>query len=264
MAQAKEPAIPVNDPAAAVERRPPPLPEAPTASSSKLSEKMVTIYGAPGVGKTTLASQWGGGGGFFFNCAGELGEFTLLQQSITSWTDFREYSWAIADRVAKGDGYAPCSIIDTADALGRYCALFVRESLGIVHESDLDYGKGWQALRDNFSVNVSKLAALPNHGVIFVAHADEKEVKTKSQTYDKWQIRGVKSIRETMLDMSDLVLFVDFSEDDDTRVIKTKPSRNWDAKERGSVARLPAEIKWPVGENAWDIINAVWQENGGQ
>lgn len=244
-------------------KTPPALPDAPSVSGGGLADKMVVIYGPPGVGKTTLSSQWGGGGGFFFNCAGELGDFTLLQQSITSWTEFRSYSWAIAEKVAANPEYAPCSIIDTADALGRYCSEAVRASLGIAHESEAEYGKGWSALRDAFALNISKLAALPNHGIVFVAHADEKTVKNRSSEWEKWQIRGVKSIRETMLDMADLVLFVDFGETDDSRVIKTKPSRYWDAKERGAVTRLSPEIPWPIGENGWDIINAEWTKNGG-
>lgn len=223
---------------------------------------MVTLYGPPGVGKSTLASEWAGGGGFFFNCAGELGDFEVFQQSITSWTSFREYAWAIAEAVKNEPGRFSCGIVDTADALGRYCSESIRTRLGIVHESDLDYGKGWQALRDEFAVTISKLAALPNFGVIYVAHADEKTVKTRSAEYDKWQIRGVKSIRETMLDMSDLVLFIDFGESDEERVIKTKPSRYWDAKERGTNPRLPPEIHWPIGENGWDIIKAAWEAGG--
>jgi GTPase SAR1 family protein len=260
---------PQGDPQQAIQptpavRTPPALPTAKTKSGGSLESKMVVLYGPPGVGKSTLASTWAGGDVFFFNCAGELGDIEAYQESIGSWADFRNYAWAIAEAVKKGDVPYRGSVIDTADVLGRYCAETVRKRLNIAHESDADYGKGWAALRDEFALNVAKLSSLSDFGVIFVAHAEEREVKTRSTTYDKWQIRGVKAIRETMQDMADLVLFIDYSDDDDERrVIKTKPSRYWDAKERGQVPRLPAEIEWPLGENGWEIIKAAWEANDG-
>jgi hypothetical protein len=242
---------------------PPALPTTKTVSSGELVDKMTVIHGPAGVGKSTLASQWAGGNIFFFNCAGELGELEVYQQSIPNWREFLSYAWSVAEASVKGENQFSGCAIDTSDVLGSYCAERVRQKLGIVHESDLDYGKGWNALRDEWHRACAKLAAIPNFGVVHVTHSTEVEVKTRSAQWNKQIPRGSKGIREVMVDMADLVLFVDYAEnDEEKRVIRTKPSRYWEAKERGQNPRLPAEIEWPLGENGWEIINAAWDQGG--
>ena len=51
-----------------VKRSLPALPENKTRSGSALAEKTVLLHGPPGVGKSTLASQWADGEVFWHTC----------------------------------------------------------------------------------------------------------------------------------------------------------------------------------------------------
>jgi hypothetical protein len=67
---------------------------------------------------------------------------------------------------------------------------------------------------------------------------------------------------DVVMDMADLVLFIDWAgEEGGDRVIKTKPHRNWHAKERGQKPRLPEEITWPLGSSGYELLKAAWNDN---
>lgn len=244
---------PTPAPAPAPERVPPDLPTAKARSGASLEEKTVLIYGPHGIGKSTLASEWAGGEVFFFDCAGELNDIEVYSQRIGSWTEFKEYCWALE----KNPGQFKAACIDTVDMLGVYCAQAMRKKLGIVHESDAEWGKGWTAVKEEFAATIAKLANLPGLGLLLVGHSKEVEIKTRSSTYNKLVPTLTGGVKEVCVNLPDLILHVDWS-DEDERVIHTKPSPYWEAKERGRTPRLPAEIAWPLGESGYAILKEAW------
>lgn len=236
-------------------KAPPPLPQARTRTGDTLEAKTLLLYGPPGIGKTTIASEWADGEVFFFNTAGELNDFDVYQQPIESWRQFREYCWALAEN----PGQFKAAAIDTADVLGLFCTEHIRKKLGISHESDAEWGKGWAMLREEFQLAISKLASIPNLGLILISHAKDVEIKTRSSTYDKSVPTLTGGVRDVCLNMPDLVIHLDWSGDDE-RVFHTKPSPYYEAKERGSKPRLAAEIPWPLGESGYAILRKAWEE----
>src|SRR6266478_3692495 len=79
------------EPPAAPRGRPlPSLPTQRTVVAGDLTSKSVLLYGEPKIGKSTLASEWGGGNVLFFDCAGELSDLEVYRLGCTDWTSFRE------------------------------------------------------------------------------------------------------------------------------------------------------------------------------
>lgn len=240
-------------PAGQAPAAPPPLPTVKKRAGATLESKTVLLYGPHGIGKSTLASEWAGGDVFFFDTAGELNDIEVYSERVTDWLAFKQFCWALE----QNPGQFKAAAVDTMDMLALYCAQHVRKKLGIVHESDAEWGKGWSMVTEEFASTISKLSSLPGLGLILISHSREVEIKTRTASYHKQEptLRG--GIKEICVNLPDLVLFIDW-EDEDERVIRTKPSKYWDAKERGSEPKLPAEIAWPLGVSGYSLLKEAW------
>ncbi len=155
------------------------LPQARSEPSGKFEDKTTVIYGPPGVGKSTLASEWGDV--LFFDTEGGLSDLSVYKLPCGGWLDFLEACAAAASEPERFD----CYCVDTVDMLLRHCRGYVNKGLGIVHESDLEWGKGWDAVRTEFIRPLAKLAAILDKGLILISHSKDVEIKTRNEVYNK-------------------------------------------------------------------------------
>lgn len=228
------------------------LPTEKTKPTGRLEDKTILIYGQPKIGKSTLASEFGDRM-LFFDTEGGLGDLEVFKMPIPDWDAFLEACKLVADNPGDWDGV----VVDTADILALYCSQWTNAKLGIVHESDAEYGKGWSLARQEFTRALAKLAAIPNLGLIIVSHSKDVEIKTRNSVYNKAVVTLTGQMKDVVLNLSDLILYCEFEDTDEgeRRVIHTKASRYYDAGERGKSPRLPETL--PM---SFSVLKAAWEK----
>lgn len=211
------------------------LPKEKTAPKKNLGDFVFLLYGPPKIGKSTLASKFDKP--LFLATEAGLNSLESYQVPVATWEDFLQACTAIA----KGGHDFKTIVIDTVDNLYKACSEHVKKKNNIQHESDLDWGKGWQLVADEFTRAITKLSLLP-YGLVMISHAEYVEIKTRTATITKAVPTLPKGARKAALNMADVILYAEsvVTDDGEVRIMRTKPSENWEAGDR--TGRLPATL----------------------
>lgn len=203
------------------------LPTTTTKPKGDFEMYTTLIYGAPKTGKSTLASQFEKP--LFLATEAGLNALETYNVDIDSWEKFSE---ACAEIAAGKHGFKTI-VIDTIDNLFNMCSAFVCKKNNIQHESELDWGKGWKMVKEEFARAIIKLSLQP-YGLVMISHAEPEEIKTRTGTITKWRPTMPKQAKEKILPMCDFVFYcaIEIGAEGEQRFIRTKPSENWDAGDR--------------------------------
>lgn len=198
-----------------------------TKVTTDLGAMNVLIYGAPKVGKSTLASQIPNA----LFLATERGHnfLEVNKVDISSWEDALDVGKALLTQEHK----YKTLVIDIADYFYKLCERYVMEKHQVSHPSDLAFGKGFALVKDEFTRVVSKLNSV-GCGMCFVSHSKEKTNKTKT---GEWTVMGTSmpaTAENVIGGMCDLILYC-YVKDDGTRVMRTKPTKYILAGDRSKV-----------------------------
>lgn len=210
------------------------LPQEKSEPSDALQDYSLLIYGRKKIGKTTLASQFDGA--LFLMCEPGGKALRIRQVPVRNWPEFRGYvELAIKDKATR------TVVIDTTDFAYEYCLDYVCEKMAIDHPSDEGYGKGWKAVRAEFTEVISNLLH-SGKGVIFISHSKDEEFKTrKSETYSKIvsSMPGqAKDVLEGLVD-----IWANYDYDGKRRILVIGGNDEVDAGHR-----IEGRFKYPSGE----------------
>lgn len=147
------------------------LPTTLSEPETDLSAYSMFLMGEKKIGKTTLLSNFPKALFLMTEPGGKA--LRIFQMPITRWKQFRKAVVAIE----KAKGRYSTVIVDVVDHLFRMSEDFACAKLMIDHPSEAEWGKGYAAVRKEFTTWIQRLMNIPGVGVVFVSHAVEKKIK---------------------------------------------------------------------------------------
>lgn len=238
----------------------------PTVEAQVIEDFLVLLYGAPKIGKTTLASKLENP----YFLATEPGfKFKKVRKDvIPNWRSFIAFVKKCEKKPKFCDSVG-CFVVDTTDSLAIMCQLFVCGRDGIVHPSDWEWGKGWAALRQEFGHWVLRLAAL-GRGVMFISHEVSREIKDTGMKVDKFYPSMIKSCFDPLNELCDQIIRMTVSEKKNKKARRTQDvfqesrclcTRNTSSQMAGDrLGILPGKIFFNTEEEALKKLRAYFDK----
>lgn len=141
-----------------------------TEPSDNLQDYSILLFGEKKIGKTKMSSLFPSS--YFIETEAGTKGVSHRGDPCTSWKLFRKML-----RLLPKD---PCRtvIVDTVDLAFKICFDHVCQRMGIDDPSEEDWGRGWRAIRDEFTQAMQELMSM-DKGVILISHATEREIKRR-------------------------------------------------------------------------------------
>lgn len=228
------------------------LPVKQTLEGAKLSQLKWLLYGQPGIGKSTFFSKAveGKRAPLFLYTDPGLRFIEAYKKPIMSWKQFRI---TVKDSIIKANPKLYSMIVlDTADLLFRMCRKEVCASKNIAHVSDLEWGKGYDLVRDEFEQVISLLARwCDDHqtGLAFISHMKDVEIRGRSVKTNKLVPTLPKQASDIIMPLCDIIAYAGFEQAkadrakgaEMDRVCIFEPDETLEAKDRTGL--LPPKCK---------------------
>lgn len=183
------------------------LPTERSKPSGRLADYLILLFGEKKIGKTDLTAQFPD----TFHMMTEPGgkSQAIFQRPVNNWREFIGYV-----KLLEKDKTFKNVTVDTADILYSHAFDFVSQKEGFDHPSEEAYGKGWKAIRDEFTKWILRLIAT-GKGVTFISHATEREIKMRGgEKYDRISPTMSGQARDVLEGLVDLWFYYGYDGDD--------------------------------------------------
>lgn len=223
----------------------------------------IVIYGAEGIGKTTLAAQCPEP--LFIDTEGGTAHLDVRRtQKPADWEELI----GLVKEIAATPDICRTLVIDTADWAEAMCVDFICRKYKQPGIEAFGYGKGYSYLMEEFArlLLACNDAILSGKNVVIAAHAKmrKQELPDEQGAFDRWELKLSKQTAPMLKEWADALLFLNFrtlvvATDAKThkaqggkRVIFTSHHPCWDAKNRHN---LPEEL-----DLAYSSIASVFED----
>ena len=225
-------------------------------------------YGPPKIGKSTLLSKFLG---TYFLVTEPGYKFLKIRKSkIDCWEDFRLF----VKKVEKSKKFVKTVnmwVIDPVDKLAKFCMAYVCNKRNIDHPSDQEWGKGWEAFRDEFTEWILRLCAI-GPGLSAISHVKERDVVTRSMTLTKDTPAMPKTCYTILNDLADITVCVGYEplvrkkrgkkRKKQLRCLFTQGTETMEAGNRTGEA-IPPIIPFTTEQEAINKLMACFEQKGG-
>lgn len=107
----------------------------------------------------------------FVRIADELVTEGRMTKKVLAWAKFKE----MVDELEKHDNTFEIIALDLVEDLYEHCRFYVFDQMGIRHESDGGYGKGWDMVRTEFNSTMKRLKAL-GYRIVYISKEIVNEI----------------------------------------------------------------------------------------
>lgn len=226
------------------------LPTEKTSTRSKLSDSIVMIYGAPGVGKTMFVNGLAPRV-FFISTDRGTRSYKALRADCDSYTDLINILDSLEVNKQKLNYDIVC--MDHIDDIAQYVEMHVCEELGVDSLADAGFGKGWKMYRSAMHRVVLRLKEL-GLGVVFIAHETIKTVRSRLREVERIMPDMSKSAWKVIIPLAEIVGYASIrsvkigGEVKDKRILQCQPTDLLYAKDRSTRRK-------PTGEPGYESLD---------
>lgn len=206
------------------------LPENKRRDINKISKKVIWLYGAPFSGKTYLANKFEDP--LMLNTDGNIkfvdAPYLSIKDEVTvegritkrkpAWEVFKE---AVEELEKKQNNFKTI-VVDLLEDTYEHCRAYKYAEMGVEHESDAGFGKGYDIIRKEFLDTIKRLTNLDYENIILISHEDSSKNITRRNGESTTTIRPniQEKLASKIAGMVDIVARV--VADNDTRVLSFK------------------------------------------